>query len=441
MKVIQPNEVRFSASSIVDEAGKVFFFQEKAFRAIYSKPHAELYADMLQRSWIDELFESGLVNTRVSEEISLQGSFLTLEHETIPFETHPAEHTNLMHWLAAKAVVKVNHSLSKYGLTLKDAHPWNVMFHKGVAKVIDFGSITKSSEISVFWLEEFRKYFCVPIWLASTRWHGYSCEYRRQHTNGFGLKLFENKYMNRFLFSRLNDNGKCISNLSDYFEQIDDWLEKHKPLTDKKESWADYEQCGDALNPLEPVHPKQKFVYEILSKVKPTKVLDFAANKGYYSEMAAKLGAAVLACDYEEYCVDKCLHLAQNKELAVTPALMDFRMPTPEYGLGLSGKNSYVRFNSDIVLALGLVHHICITQKIPVDVFCDICMGYAKEGVILEFIDPADKHVANWGLPIPINYSIEGLSGIFGRKFPRLSQSEPITHDGLARTMVYFYKD
>ncbi len=354
--------------------------------------------NILQSDWINETFDSGLVKTSISEDILLQGSFLTLQHETIPFETHPAENTNFMHWLAAKAIVRVNLSLSKHGLILKDAHPWNVMFKKGVATVIDFGSITKSSNVSTHWFAEFKKYFCVPIWLASTRWRDYAREYRRQHTNGFGIKLFGNKYSNHIVFNRLNNSCKYLPKPRIFFEQIDEWLEEHKPLADNKENWAGYEQCGEILDPLKPELPKPKFVYEVLSSVKPRKVLDLAANKGYYSEMAAKLGAEVLACDYEEYCVNKCLNLAQKEELAVTPAVMDFNMPTPCYGLGLSGRNSYERFSSDIVLALGLVHHICITQKTPVEVFCDICMGYAKKGIILEFVDPTDKHVAAWGL-------------------------------------------
>jgi len=438
LKLLEPKEVNFSQASIIDDAGKLFFYHGRVFRAIYSREYSQLYKDILQNEWIKEIFDCGLVKTRISEEISLQGSFVTLEHDAIPFETHPAESSNFMHWLAAKAIVNVNLSLSRHGLTLKDAHPWNVMFNRGLATVIDFGSITNLDVVSLHWFEEFKKYFCVPIWLASTRWNSYAGEYRRQHTNGFGFKLFENKLLNRIAFKRLNNLRRYFTSPIEFFKYLDEWLGKHKPVTNHKETWSNYQQCGESLNPLKPELPKQKFVYDILKKMKPSKVLDFAANKGYYSKMAALLGAAVIACDYEEYCVDQCLSLAQEKRLAITPALLDFSRPTPGYGIALYGRDSYERFRSDIVLALGLIHHICIIQKIPVDVFCDICMRYSEKGIILEYVDPTDKHVASWRSPIPVNYSIDGLTKCLRKKFPMIIKGETITNDGLNRVMMYF---
>ena len=187
-----------------------------------------------------------------------------------------------------------------------------------------------------------------------------------------------------------------------------------------------------------PELPKPKFVFEILSKERPDKVLDFAANKGYYSKMAALLGAAVIACDYEEYCVNECLHVAQSNGLSITPALLDFKAPTPKYGMGLRGPDSFERMRSDMVLALGLVHHICIGQQIPVEIFCEICMSYAEKGIILEYVDPTDIHVQSWGVVKPKNYALESISQIIQNKFPRIIHGNPIIDGGLNRKMLYF---
>jgi hypothetical protein len=437
----ESGEVVFARNSIVDDAGRVFFYRGKVYRAITSQEHADLYHTILQEPWIEEAFKSGLVRTRVCPEISLPGSLLTLEHESIPFETHPAEHTGYMHWLAAKAMVRVNLSLSKNGLLLKDAHPWNVMFQRGTPTIIDFGSITRSTVLPEHWFDEFRRYFAVPIWLCCTRWKSYAREYRRQHVHGFGLKLFEGALLNNIALGKLSTLARYRSTPVEFFQRLDSWLDRHKPPTSDPELWGDYRQCGDTLDPLKPVLPKQKFVFDMLSQEKPDKVLDFAANKGYYSEMAARLGAAVIACDIEEYCVDSCLHLAQQKGLAITPALLDFSWPTPCYGLGLYGSNSYERFGSDLVLALGLVHHICIAQQLPVEVFCDICMRYAAAGVVLEYVDPTDKHVASWGKAVPAGYSFEAITRFFGRKFPRVVRGEQVTADGLNRVLIFFGKE
>ena len=50
---------------------------------------------------------------------------------------------------------------------------------------------------------------------------------------------------------------------------------------------------------------------------------------------------------------------------------MDFNKPTASFDVGLSWGDAFQRFKSDIVLALGLIHHICITQNVPVYLFCE----------------------------------------------------------------------
>jgi hypothetical protein len=198
-------------------------------------------------------------------------------------------------------------------------------------------------------------------------------------------------------------------------------------------------QDADSSDPLEPSTPKQRFVFDILSSTRPDKVLDCATNKGYYAEMAARLGASVAAFDYEEFCVDECLSAAQEKQLDITPALMDFRRPTPSSGAALSYGSAYERFRSNLVLALGLCHHICIKQSLPVQMFCDICMQYATDGIVLEYVDPTDMHVAAWKRPTPLDYSLEGFRRYFAKRFPR-HKSVDIVGDGLARTMIHFFR-
>lgn len=440
MITVHPNNVTWAKASIVDEVGKVFFYRGRVFRAIFSKEYAQRFMEFLSNPWIGELFEMGLVRTIKADDILLEGSHLTLEHERIPFELHPAECTSYMHWLSAKTLLNLCGALSERGYIIKDAHPWNIMFKKGYPKFIDFGSITKSMKITDGWLEEFRKYFGVPIWLAAGKFNVLALEYRREHSRGFGLKLLGSKLAKNIIPRGLTPPGKAFSTPKYFFQHISEWLENHKPKTRAKGNWAGYQQCGNSLDPFMPELPKPKFVYEILSKERPNRVLDFAANKGYYSKIAAMLGAAVIACDYEEYCVNECLHVAQVNGLNITPALLDFKAPTPNYGMGLRGPDSFERMRSDIVLALGLVHHICIAQQIPMEIFCDICMSYAEKGILLEYVGPTDIHVKSWGVVIPKDYSLDNFSRIIGNKFPKIIQGKPITDEGLNRAMLYFSK-
>lgn len=436
---LRPEQVVFSPVSVVDDAGKVFFFHGRVFRAIYSEQLAKLYSNLLEQSWLSEIFERGLIKTWVPSDITLFDAYLVLEHEAIPYETHPAESTNQMHWLAAKTTIDINLSLAAYGYTLKDAHPWNVMFQKGRAIFIDFGSIVRAEKVTIGWLEEFKIYFGAPVWLASTKWNAYALEYRRQHNFGFGIKLFKSRAINWSLLRNVNRAGRYLDSPVRFFENLREWLENHKPTKSRKEYWSGYNQRGAGAEAGEKRPIKHTFVYEVLSTKRPAKVLDLAANKGHFSEIAARLGADVLSSDYEEFCVDECLDLAVKKQLNITPAMLNFSWPTPSFGLGLSGRDSYERFRSDIVLAVGIIHHVCIAQHIPVEVFCNICMRYAEKGVVLEYVDSSDIHVASWNKAIPPDYSLHSIANYMKRKFPNLTLSNPINHGGLNRMMVFYH--
>ena len=130
-----------------------------------------MYRQLLKEKWVDDVFKAGLIRTVVSDDINLKGAAVTFEHKKILFMTHPAENTAYMFWLSAKTLLRVNLVLAKHGYVLIDAHPWNVMLERGNPKFIDFTSIFKINRISRSWFEEFRKYFCIPIWLSSHKWN------------------------------------------------------------------------------------------------------------------------------------------------------------------------------------------------------------------------------------------------------------------------------
>jgi hypothetical protein len=423
----------------MDEAGKVFVFEDRVFRAIYTQRHAVLFRKILDSSWIEDVFRAGLVKTWIPEDLSLDGAELVLEHQYIPFTLHPAELTAYMHWLSAKTMVRVNLALARHGLALKDAHPWNLMFHKGSPIFIDFGSIDQIETIPYSWLDEFRRYFAVPIWLSFRFKGSFGDEYRKQHLTGFGIKLFDLFVFKKIIFSSLSKLYRFYKDPNFFFAEIDKWLNAHKPKSAKKEYWASYAQSGDMSDPLVPVTPKHQFVHDVIIQEKPRKVLDCAANKGFYSEVAATLGASVISLDYEPYCIDLCLESTRKKSLDITPVMMNFLHPTPPSGLGLLFESAYHRLKSNLVLALGLAHHICIFQKIPVSIFCEICMNYAEDGIIFEFVDPCDKHVAVWKKSIPDDYSLEGFSRYFMKKFPKRFVSDMTAADGIHRVFAYYH--
>jgi SAM-dependent methyltransferase len=440
MRVLHRHDLAYAKPWITDTSGRVFFHDDRVLRAVYPRDAADLYRDLLKSEKLNQAFAEGLVHTRICEDLEVEGVPLLLEHHRVPFQTLPAEWTSLMHWMAAKMMVRVNIGLSQNGLMLKDSHPFNIMFYKGYPIFIDFGSLVSADRVNPHWLTEFRQYFAVPIWLASTRFRGFALEYRREKKVGFGLRLFDDRKVRFLLLRELEGISNLCTKPNIFFNQINEWLDRHKPKPPRDGRWTQYPQTHTGKSPLEPETAKQRFVYDILNRERPSRVLDCGCNKGYYSEMAARLGASVAAFDYEEAIVDECLHRAQAKELDVTPAMMDFSLPTPGYGAGLHGKSAFERLRVDVVLALGLIHHLCIGQQTPVELFCRITQTYAKRGVILQYVDPRDKHVILWNQKAADDYSVEAIHRYFHDSFPHVEVHGPITHEGTLRTYLYFHK-
>lgn len=434
---LKESEICFASGSVVDNVGKVFFYDSNVYRAIYCESIAKEYRKLLAEDWFTDVFRAGLVDTEVSD-VHLENAFLTLKHKKLSFFTHPVESTARQHWESALTLVRVNKELVKHGYVTKDSHPWNFMMDKGEPKFIDFGSIIPMDTIPNHWLNEFRRYFAVPLWLASRGWFDLALEYRRQHVFGFGIKLFDNEVIKKTLLYSLMKIDVFSQRPERFFAKLEQWICCHSPKKIKGGKWSSYAQYTVSSNPLAPVLPKQCFVYSVLEKERPSTVLDCAANKGYYSEMAARLGASVVSFDYEESCVNECNDLAKNSCLDITPVLMDFSYPTPPFAMGLIFGSSYQRFKSDIVIAIGLVHHICIIQELPVRVFCKICIEYAINGLIFEYIDPADCHVKSWNKPTPCGYSLEEFIKLFSDKFLYSFSSQWIENEGTKRKIIYF---
>jgi SAM-dependent methyltransferase len=423
---------------LFDKVGRVVIEEDKVLRIISGEQYINLYKELLNSEKINDLFSKGLVETKIHSE---DNDVLILEHKKIDFILHPSEYTNKMFWDAATMYINLCKELyASFGVLTIDSHPWNITFDGANPVFFDFSSLYKGSEISQEWIDEFDKYFATPIRLASFSKKTYSLalEYRRQHLSGFGLELLNKKFVKGLLNKKFASVSKNNNSPTEVFDRILVWLQNNKPIEPNTEYWFVYEQSHLAEID-NPKTIKQQFVHEILSKRKPKTVLDLASNKGFYAFMANKLGASVMAFDYEEQTINQCREEVKNTGLKVTSALMNFNMPTPPSGMGLMNKGAFERYGSHIVLALGLIHHICLVQRIPVYIFCEICKKYASEGIILEFVDPNDVHVKSWNAEIPVDYTIEKIHNYMSDKFSKLEKSESINHEGVNRTIIYFY--
>jgi hypothetical protein len=154
--------------------------------------------------------------------------------------------------------------------------------------------------------------------------------------------------------------------------------------------------------------PKHKSVDAVLRSRRPASVVDVAGNRGWYAQLAARLGASVVAFDIDEGSVSKLYDDVHAAGLDVQPLVMDLTRPTPGEGIGydhLPGATS--RIKGELVLALAICHHLCYGQRVPLASAIDAVAAYAEDSLLFEFIDPTDRYVQEWGVPTPHGYSHE----------------------------------
>ncbi|WP_162531679.1 hypothetical protein [Methylomicrobium alcaliphilum] len=430
----------YVSSSCIDPIGRVFFYKERLFRTICCPSSAALYQKFILEDVFQDAKSIGLVNTWIPEDIEFNNANILLEHEVLNFASHAAELTAESLWKAANMIVNLNNLLLSFFLQLKDCHPWNVMMKYGQPIYIDFGSIVAYKEFNLLWYEEFKKFYLIPLWLYKNYGEKASNEYRKEHCTGFGHYFMTKVFpTDQFDFPRFTGKVSDRVTISAFFEDVKNWLILNQPVANKKK-WAGYIQSGDDQNPLKPISIKHKFVFDEISRIRPKKVLDMASNKGFYSEVAARLGAKVISFDNEEFNVNKCNQVAEQHHLNITAVLLDFLHPTPPSGIGLSFPSAYDRFQADMLLVLGFIHHICIGMGVSLTLFSKILLSYKPNNIIIEFVYADDVHVTNWKKSIPLDYSRSALNNLMDNEGFLISSEVCVEYKGVHRDIVLFSK-
>ena len=345
---------------------------------------------------------------------------LALEHERIVFPSYPFEWCPEMLFAAAELTLTLQLRALAAGLTLKDATPLNLLFRGAQPVFVDFLSFSPRSPGAVTWsaYAQFVRTFLFPLMLS--KWQGNPLA---DHflANSDGLVPAE-------VYQRLTALGR-IRPLALQYVSLPTWLggmaTAETARTTDGEKTDDPERAlyvsqalvrglARALHQLKPKQPgasvwanymdtfsyqdetfaaKQSFVREALRELAPSTVLDIGCNTGYFSCLAAELGASVVALDSDVNVVSKLWLRSLTENRSVLPLVMDFSRPSPGLGWRNSEKMSFLaraRGNFDAALLLAVVHHLTVTHAVPLEDVFEVCADIVTQGVIVEFVPPED---------------------------------------------------
>jgi SAM-dependent methyltransferase len=335
--------------------------------------------------------------------------------------------------------------LDKYELTLKDGILNNILFNKAQPIFVDFFSmIFKRDLSSEMWLLKLNRrnfsdlrfaifnsmilpFMIEPFLLFARKNNITARNFLFSHyanvaqVNSFIYKInkiFWKKIYNiKYFFFYLNNNLKLlnksikIDNKKDFNKFLKKIFNIIKiiDVSPKVSNYSSYyedkkENYNFLFNPKWGY--KQKNVFKIIKTYRPKSVLDLGCNTGWFSFLAAKNGASVIAIDNDESCVDKIYLYTKKNNFNILPLVMSFEdLHKHKYGIPLK-KNTISkilfsspisRFQSDMVMCLALSHHLILGNGLSIKkIFEDLSL-LTKKYLVFEFVDLNDPLIKKHG--------------------------------------------
>jgi hypothetical protein len=399
----------------VDRRGVRFEHDGRIFRA-FNEPHASFYRSLLASPALEGLFDAGLARSWVSD-VAVEGFGLVVESERVPVVSYPQEWPTVMLREAALVVARLGLALAPLGLTLVDAHPWNVLFDGARGVFIDLGSITEGLTVKPAWEREFRAYFAVPLALHARGWHTLGDATGSEHRMRGAKAVFEHDQLRRFFpwgFRRVTGGARSTQA---YFGRLVDYLETTRAVP-VRTKWSRYVQAphakvGDAAG----YDQKQRAVDGFLSALPPGTVLDVGANAGWFSELAVHHGQRVTALDPDDVTIGILYERAREANLPILPLRMDIMWPTPAHGMGLAYASAPERLRSDASLWLAVVHHLA-RDGYPFEAIAAAVDAFTATSAAVEFVPSNDVHLKEWAVAKEPWYTQERFIAAMARYFP-----------------------
>jgi SAM-dependent methyltransferase len=413
---IPSSEVRFESPYQIDDVGRVFRWRDHIYRGIGESAQSD-YRRLLASPDLGAMFEAGLVETEIVPQI-LPPYSMVVKHRTIPFPSYCEEWNVEMLRDAALTTIDLSERLLKSGYTIKDAHPWNILFDGSRPCFVDLGSVVSRERQPAWPYSAFRLYFLFPVLMIAA---GFADLIRALQARVFPtLNLGD---VTRLLLGRIPSRtlwrirrvdrwllGHATTPDAAYFQRLRD-LMGEIPYRLPTTEWTEYESIGEreGLEEKAGWPPKLKSVDEVLRRLRPQTVLEVGCNKGWFSKLAAGHGASVIATDIDEPSLVTLYRECRARQLPITPLLMDICQPAPVHGLGGIYRAAHDRLKADGVLSLATIHHLVLKQGMTFEAVSRLHAEFAKRWLLIEFIPAEDRHVQGLIGPRTAWYCREGL--------------------------------
>lgn len=345
---------------------------------------------------------------------------LALEHRRVPFLSFPGEWPAEMLYEAGRLTLDLATDLLNHGFGLKDATPANVAFIGTQAVFVDVLSLERRTPGDPTWLPfaQFVRMFVLP--LLAERHFGLPLQavfanwrdgldpqdlYRMAGPLGrlapslFSLVTLpvwltrKSRHGSEHLYQpKITDPAKARFMLGGTLRYLRQALERARPRDRRASTWSSYMEA-DVYSPVQ-FKQKEQFVVSALTSCRGQRVLDVGCNAGHFSLLAANTGASVVGLDSDATVAGRAFARARAEGADVLTLVGSLTRPTP--GTGWDNRESTpflsrVEGQFDVVMLLAVLHHMAITDGIPIQEIVRQLAAMTTDSVIIEFVSGRDQ--------------------------------------------------
>ncbi|MBK9925605.1 MAG: class I SAM-dependent methyltransferase [Anaerolineales bacterium] len=437
------NNVRLAAS-FRDPNGFIFKRDGVLYRQVNQSYSAE-YSLLMESGLYARLVKAGLLVSHEEVNVTPAESaqaFKVIQPEYVPFISYPYEWSFGLLKEAALATLSIQKRALKAGMTLKDASAYNIQFVRGKAALIDSLSfdIYHEGEPWVAY-RQFCQHFLAPLALMSHTDVRLN-QLLRVYIDGVPLDLASRllPFASRLDFGLLThihlharlqagsaDQTKPQKSASGTMtKQAMQGLIENLEATVKKLNWkpagTEWGNYYDITNYSDKAFQhKQTLVSNWISRVAPKLVWDLGANDGTFSRLASDKDILAVSFDIDPAAVEQNYQKVKAKsEKSIVPLLLDLTNPSPAIGWHNRERESFIeRAPADLVLALALIHHLAISNNVPLPQLADF-FADAGKWLVIEFVPKSDSQVQKLltsRKDIFPNYTRESFEEAFAERF------------------------
>ncbi len=386
MARIPPEEIEPHPHSFADRAGRLFYWRGELYRA-FRRDVEGTFAALLDDGVLDELARRRLLIETEPTELELDGYGLVVRHRRIPFPSYPNEWCAPMFKSAVLALLDLATELAQDGLTLKDAHPWNVVFDGATPVWVDVGSIQPDGDPVWAAAREFVRFCLNPLLLMAAgrvRLARHLLpEYEGVDAADAAAAPFRTRRIGRrmaALAGQARRPGPASRAL--FFRRLREAIASIEVVYD---THGDLRDDGDGAPELDP----------LLTSLAPASALTVDSPSA--ARRIAERGALVVALDRREATTARLFEVARDEGARILPLVMDVTLPTPSRGIREHWQIAATsRLRSEVVVALGVVGPVHAAYGLPVPRILEALASFATRALVVDAPATLDSEPDAW---------------------------------------------